>query len=434
MRPLCPLAPGHLITAVLMAWGALGCGGEGPSGVPRVETEVAPASDSAYAEHFAGFWLGACAANWTGLVTEMDKVGDLGDAPTGPFYTRADWGAPDRPNIWDSPVRTAGDSGRIGFVLEPRGGRWGADDDTDLEWMYVYLMDRLASRGPLTPEQLRDGWLAHILPEEENYLWVSNQRAFDLMREGVLPPATGDPARNEHTDMIDAQLTTEVFGLLAPGEPERAVALARLPIRSVARGEAEAIANYYVDLHARVAGRVLVGEPLTHTRLLALSDEAAAARLPDAGYARAMYRFVRERYDGGAETWEETRDAVYERYQVRGADGYDMTARGLDCNGCFAAGVNFAAGTVSLCYGGADLRETIRIGTLAGWDSDNPTATWGGLLGFALGRGGVEAAFGRPLADSFWIHRTRRGFPDEGVVAIAEMAEAGVRVSKRLRH
>ena len=56
----------------------------------------------------------------------------------------------------------------------------------------------------------------------------------------------------------------------------------------------------------------------------------------------------------------------------------------------------------------------IRIATLAGWDSDNPAATWGGLLGFMIGRDGVEAAFGVPLSEQFDIHRTRRGFANQG--------------------
>jgi hypothetical protein len=87
------------------------------------------------------------------------------------------------------------------------------------------------------------------------------------------------------------------------------------------------------------------------------------------------------------------------------------------------AGANFAAGMVSFFYGQGDIARTIRIGTLAGWDSDNPTATWGGLLGFMLGRAGVEEAFAEYMADkgipadtrlsqAYWIHRTRRNFPD----------------------
>ena len=31
-------------------------------------------SRSEYAEKLQGFWLGQCIANWTGLITEMDKV------------------------------------------------------------------------------------------------------------------------------------------------------------------------------------------------------------------------------------------------------------------------------------------------------------------------------------------------------------------------
>ena len=61
--------------------------------------------------------------------------------------------------------------------------------------------------------------------------------------------------------------------------------------------------------------------------------------------------------------------------------------------------------------------RTVQIGTLVGWDSDNPTATWGGLLGFMLGVDGVEMAFQHEAADTaisktYWIHRTRRNFPD----------------------
>ena len=35
--------------------------------------------------------------------------------------------------------------------------------------------------------------------------------------QDLVPPATSDPANNPNSDMIDAQLTTEIFGLLAPG-------------------------------------------------------------------------------------------------------------------------------------------------------------------------------------------------------------------------
>lgn len=379
-----------------------------------------------YADKLYGFWLGECIANWTGLVTEMDKIGDIGDLKTGAFYTRADWGTKDQPSIWGQGV-PSDLSENIDFVLRKKDTIWGSDDDTDLEYMYQYLLDSLQT-SVLTPEQLRDGWLHHIRAGEENYLWVSNQRAFDLMREGMLPPATGDPANNAHYAMIDAQLTTEIFGLYAPGRPDVALRLADLPIRTVAREDAAEIAEFYVTMYS-LAAAADPSLPLAE-QLGAMAEEARRG-LPDGTYPAAMYDFVKAKQEEGL-PWEATRDSVYLRYQVEQADGYDLTGQNLYCNGCFAAGINFAAGLVSLFYGAGDLKETIKIGALAGWDSDNPTATWGGLLGFMLGREGVEAAFGTDLSDRFDIHRTRQGFPDGGIDTFEHMAAVGVRITDRV--
>jgi hypothetical protein len=153
--------------------------------------------------------------------------------------------------------------------------------------------------------------------------------------------------------------------------------------------------------------------------------------LPDSSYAAHMYDYVLAKYRSGI-TWEQARDSVYVRYQVNQMDGYDMTSRNLYCNGCFAAGINFASSLVSLFYGEGDIVETIKIGVLAGWDSDNPTATWGGLLGFILGKDGVEKAFGRKFSNRFNIHRTRQNFPNNGIDTFENMAETGVQIIDRV--
>ena len=78
------------------------------------------------------------------------------------------------------------------------------------------------------------------------------------------------------------------------------------------------------------------------------------------------------------------------------------------------------------------MKETIKIGALTGWDSDNPTATWGGLLGFMIGKEGVEKAFGANLSDKFNIHRTRQNFPNNGLDTFDNMAQTGVFVIDRV--
>jgi len=388
-----------------------------------------------YQEKLYGFWLGQCIANWTGLVTEMDKIG--GEGLHGEFYTRDNWGGPDHPSIWGQGL-PSDLSDTIDWVVEDEGGIWGADDDTDIEYIYQHLLLEHET-SVLTGEQIREGWLKHIYSDDntpfvngdgdkENFLWVSNQRAHDLMRnEGMVPPATSDPDNNPDYAMIDAQLTTEIFGLFAPGRPDVALKMAYLPIRTTARENAAWASEFYVLMYSLAS---YVDQNLTKKDQILWMANEARQRIPNDSYTAKMFDFVKSRYEAGV-AWEQARDEVYVRYQVDQMDGYDITSRELYCNGCFASGINFASSIVSLLYGEGELKETIKIAVLAGWDSDNPAATWGGLLGFMYGKSGVERAFGRTFANRFNIHRTRGNFADGGIDTFQAMAEKGMAVIDR---
>jgi len=389
-----------------------------------------------YFNKLQGFWLGQCIANWTGLITEMDKIG--GEGPQGVFYTRDDWGQPDQPSIWGEGI-PSDLSANIDWVTEDEGGVWGADDDTDIEYLYQHLL-LTHQTSILSGEQIRDGWLKHIYSDEntplvnssgekDNFLWVSNQRAHDLMRtDGLVPPATSDPQNNPEYDMIDAQLTTEIFGLFAPARPDVAIRMAYLPIRATARENAAWASEFYVVMYSLAS---YVDQELPMKEQIQWMADAARQWLPDDSYTASMFDFVKSRYQAGV-PWEQARDDVYQRYQVDQLDGYDITSRDLYCNGCFASGINFASSIVSLLYGEGDFKATVKIAVLTGWDSDNPAATWGGLLGFMYGKNGIEKAFGKSFADRFNIHRTRGNFPNKGIDTFQSMAEKGVFVVDRV--
>ena len=377
-----------------------------------------------YRDKLKGFWLGQCIANMTGLVTEMDKIGNIGEIKTGKFYTSEDWGKLDQPSIF-SPNKSSELSKTIDFVFE-QDGMWPADDDTDIEYMYQELLLNYKTSF-LSPDQIRDGWINHIKQKEENFLWVSNQKAFDLMNDGYVPPKTSDPKLNEYYDMIDAQLTTEIFGILSPGRPDIALKMAELPILTTARYNAKWISDFYVSMYSLSTTLNLNLD--IRENIFSIAD-ISSRLLPDSSYASKMYKFVKLEYENGR-SWEEARDNIYERYQVNSEDGYDITSKNLYCNGCFSAGINFAASLISLFWGGGDLKETIKIGTLAGWDSDNPTSTWGGMLGFIIGKKAVEKEFGRSFSDKYFIHRTRQNF-DKGIDDFESMAEKGIMVISRL--
>ena len=392
----------------------------------KEEQEYIEISKDNYQDQLEGFWLGQLIANWTGLITEMDKVGNIGEVKTGEFYTRGDWGKTDQRSIWEDESVDKSDV-KIDYVFRDTDGVWGSDDDTDIEYMYQYLLN-FYETSVLTPSQIRTGWLKHIKKEEENFLWVSNQRAFDLMIEGIFPPETSDPSLNENFEMIDAQLTTEIFGLFSPTRPEISLKMAELPISTTARDEAKEISEFYIRMHSLASIPIHMND--IKDKIFWLAEKSRTA-LNDEKYPAKMYDYVKGLYYSNIK-WESARDSIYNRYQVKQKDGYDMTSRELYCNGCFAAGINFASSLVSLFFGEGDLKETIKIGTLSGWDSDNPTSTWGGLIGFMIGKSGVEKAFERNFSNKFHIHRTRQNFPNEGMDTFENMANEGLKIIDRV--
>ena len=382
-------------------------------------------SRSKYMEQLQGFWLTQCIANWTGLITEMDKIEP-------PFYTDENWDGLDERNIWGNFISTTDTI--IEYYFVGNGEAWAADDDTDIEYMYQHLMD-VNNVSILTPEQIRDGWLHHIYsnedaPNNENFLWVSNETAYYLMLDGLLPPATSAPDNNSHYEMIDAQLTTEIFGLFAPTRPDIALRMSHMPIRTTANGNAKCAAEFYVVMYSLAS---YVENELSMKEKVFWLAKQARKRLPDGTPVAGMYDYIKASYDANPDKndWESTRDAVYERYQVGGGDGYVY-------NQSFDSGINFAASLISLFYGEGALPRTIKIGSLTGWDSDNPTATWGGLLGFMLGKKNVEWAFEKDdLSETYWISRTRRNFPDQTPVMDGEdtfslMAKRGIYIIDRV--
>ena len=341
-----------------------------------------------YKEKLKGFWLGSCIANWTGLKTE-------GQRNNKPYYTDEDWNT-NQGNEWHGAY--------IDFVLDSE--IWGADDDTDIEYIYQHALETYDTY-LLTGEQIRSQWLEHISSEEENFLWVSNESAFNLMREeNMIPPITSLPHLNENWEMIDAQLTTEIFGLLAPSNPDIALDISYLPIRTTAYSHSMYAAQFYVIMHSLAS---IVDQGLSRKDQILWLADSARTYIPEVSYIAKMYDWVRNEYINSTDIddWESIRDGFHDYYIEGGADNYTYSAF-YDC------GSNFGFSIISLLFGEGDLKRTIQIGTLSGQDSDNPTATWGGLLGFMYGFEGIQEHFDKyDFSELYDISRTRLNFGEE---------------------
>ena len=354
------------------------------------EPSVLTISRTAYKDKLKGFWLGSCIANWTGLPTENRRT-DF------PFFTDSDFG-----------------SGKFDYVLNQN--PWGADDDTDIEYVYQHAMEKYDNYN-LTAQQISAEWLDHIgLPK----LWVSNLSALGQMQNGALPPVTSFPENNPMWDMIDAQLTTEIFGAFAPGRPDVALEIGHLPVRTTAYLHSEWASEFYIIMYSLTAS---VNKALSRKEQIIWMAEEARKRVPDWSYIADMYDFVKAQYESNTDkdNWEITRDEVARRYQHSVTAGYEYKYP-------WDAGINFAASMVSLLYGEGDYKKTIRIGSMCGWDSDNPTATWGGFLGLLYGHKELQVHFNKTdFADTYNIARSRFNMPIP-IDNFSDMSERGIRI------
>jgi hypothetical protein len=143
-------------------------------------------------------------------------------------------------------------------------------------------------------------------------------------------------------------------------------------------------------------------------KALWLVDEALKW-IPASSKSADIVHFVRQDFLANPDVndWERTRDRIADRYMINAA------ANGFQYLNWFESSVNFACGVMCLLYGECDYKKTVRIGTLSGWDSDNCTATMGGLLGLLLGYDQLVAQFPAYTPDDrYWIDRTRNNLPD----------------------
>ena len=325
-----------------------------PPAVAAPSKEKLTLQRETYADRLQAMWLAECIANWTGLRTELRRQNP-------PFFTDADWG-----------TNQGRGGAAIEFVIQDP---WGADDDTDIEYTYTHLMANVAGSPWLSPEQIAAGWQQHI----NRFIWVSNASARGLMDRGILPPSTGMNVANTDSLMIDAQLTTEVFGAVAPGRPDQALQIADLPIRTTSDGYATHISQYYVTLYSLAA---VVDQRLSGRDQALWLTREARKYVPNSSKAADIVDFVLADFLANPDVndWEATRERIYQRYQAEAAsNGFIYRTRRIGNSSPLAveAAINFATGVMALLYGETDYRRTIQIGTLSGWDSDNPTATHG---------------------------------------------------------
>lgn len=259
-----------------------------------------------------------------------------------------------------------------------------SDDDTDIELLHLLAMDRLGT--PILPYPvMARQWVASI----HQAVWVANERARDLMRQGVLPPWTSEPALNEHsTYNLSGQFCAEGYGLIAPGLPQQAGRIATHYTLATIRGE---------PLQSTAWTTALVSLAFFEHDVPTLLQKAAGAADPKSQHAE-MLRDVVQWWRESPDDWRPVREKIHRKYLVERKWNWNATIP----NGALVA--------TALLYGKGDFRQTLRLSFALGYDADCDGALCGTVLGVIHGARAMRAHSDWKLPQRY-INGTREEFP-----------------------
>ncbi len=259
-----------------------------------------------------------------------------------------------------------------------------SDDDTDIELVHLYAMDRMGILRLPYPAMARQ-WIARM----NQRIWVANERARDLMREGVLPPHTSHPALNPYSHFnLSGQFCAESFGLAAPGLPVAAGEIGLHYTRATVRGE---------PLQSTAWTTAAVSMAFVEMDIRKLVESALAAVDSKSQHAE-MIRDVLAWHDASPGDWRPVRDKVHQKYLVE---------RGWNWN---ATTTNGALVVAALLYGKGDFVRTMQIAFALGYDADCNAATCGTILGVMYGAREMKSHADWKLPETY-SNETRDEFP-----------------------
>lgn len=280
------------------------------------------------------------------------------------------------------------------------------DDDTDIEWVYVYSMQKQNNLF-LPPETITDIWKTSF----NQRIWCSNGYVRRLMDIGINPPFTGKLALNPWAEFnISGQFICETFGLMCPAMPQSAAKLGLHYTKITIDGEPAQATQLFTTM---IAMAYIENDYL---KIL----EAGYAALDPSSKIRTIIDDVRKWHDMYPSDWRETRNRLKEKYTqaggtMRDGNGYELIT-----------GATIAA----FLYGQGRFDKSIQTGINFGWDCDNTTATLGTILGTMMGYKKMMSQ-GWVIVDRY-RNTSRDGMPmDETITSFAdrvfELAEKMIR-------
>ena len=214
------------------------------------------------------------------------------------------------------------------------------------------------------------------------HLAHANQAGRYNIRQGIMPPESGNWLNNPHADDLDFQIEADFIGLMAPGMIPQALEIARRVGHIMNSGDGfyggAFVAGLYSaafveDDPAEILDMALEGIPEESTFWQCINDVRILHRKYPSDWKLSWFEILKK---WGNDTG--CPKGVYLSFDIDAQ--HNSVAMGL-------------------LYGGGDFGKSIEIATRCGQDSDCNPATVGGVLGTVLGLKGLPAFWKDPVME-----------------------------------
>ena len=280
-----------------------------------------------------------------------------------------------------------------------------ADDDTDIEFVYIYHMN-LANEVILPYHKIYDLWIENIT----EHIWCSNRYARNLMDLGFSPPYTGRVAFNPWAMFnISGQFLCEQFALISPGMPQTAGRIGTHYTHVAVDGEPIQTTQLFT---------AMIATAFFENDYMKVIEAGLAATDPNSEIHSIVSNTIKW-YNENPDDWKITRKAIKDRYWngvfggPSGSNGYRIIT---------------AATMASLLYGKGDFVEAVKTAFNFGWDADNISAMVGTIMGTFKGEKWLRSQ-GWKIKDAY-VNDRRPGLP--AFLTITEFADLHLNLAKQV--
>ena len=271
-----------------------------------------------------------------------------------------------------------------GYLREQR--YYTADDDVNGPLIFVRALADNAMPETLTSEAVGETWLNYTRRGMGMFWWggedVSTEhRAYMNLRRGVKAPRSGSIGENGKTaaEQIGGQIFVDTWGLICPGDPARASALAAAAASVSHDGSGVDGARFMAACIAAAYTASSLDEVLD-TGLRFLPEKSDYRRVVET--VRAYHRAHPAEADFRACRAMIAREFREEAYP----GGYHIVPNAGIC-------------ILAMLYGKGDLGRSIEISVMCGYDTDCNASNIGTILGVLGGLDGVPERYRRPIND-----------------------------------